>query len=151
MYIASTFNIPAIKKHWGQIVGNPGAHPPDYLGPPDEDCPDDLQLQMRALSDLFLPTAATKLAVATIPSKVVLGELELCLAKGELPTKGLTFDSQHAAMLTRMRVFATQDGNFANLAKRAAGILTKDCGWNVSVAMDAAELEKQINKQARLP
>src|SRR5690606_35576966 len=46
MYIASTFNIPAIKKYWGKIVGNPGAHPPAYLGAPNEECPDDLQLQM---------------------------------------------------------------------------------------------------------
>ena len=105
---------------------------------------------MRALAELFLPLASSRLAVATIPSQVVLGELELCLAKDQLPTAGLTFDCQHAAMLTKMRVFATQDGNLANLARRAAGILTKQCGWNVTVATDAAELKKAIQKQAEL-
>lgn len=146
-YIVSTFNMPAIKKHWAKIVGDPNAHPPACMGPPGEKCPDDLVVQMRALSELFLPVAAKRLAVATIPSQVVLGELELCLPNDTLPTKGLTFDSQHAAMLTRMQVFATQDGKFANLARRAAGLISKDCGWDVSVATDAAALEKQIKKQ----
>jgi hypothetical protein len=69
----------------------------------------------------------------------------MCLAKGEIPTGGLSFDCEHAAMLSTMDIFLTHDTRLLNLAKRAAKFLSEAGGWHVEVVAN----EKQLQAAAK--
>lgn len=141
-----TFNLDIIKKDWGKILGD-NSNPPDYLGPASQGCPDDLNLRYKALETLIYSFATKRLFITQLPTKIVLGELEMCLGKGELPTGGLTFDSQHSVNLTRVDIFVTQDGKFANLLKRAARIINETGHHSVQVVTKATEIENALENK----
>lgn len=142
-YALSTFNMDVIKERWGDIMGN-DSKAPKYLGPEGERCTEDIGDRIRAIETIFRVFSRDRLFLSSLPTSVVLGELEMCLNNEELPSGGLTFDSQHAVMLTRADVFVTHDGRFANLAKRAAGIINDTGCHTVQVVTDAGELEAAL-------
>ena len=142
-YVLSTFDLGVIKQRWGDIMGN-GSPAPDYLGPAGEPCVEDLGLRIRALQTIFRVFARDRLFVSSLPTAVVLGELEFCLNAEELPSGGLTFDAQHAVNLIRCDVFVTHDVRFANLARRAAGLIAQTGLHTVRIVTDAGELNAAL-------
>ena len=138
-YLISTFDLDIIKQRWGDILGN-GAPAPDYLGPAGQKCNATMQMRIKALETIFCAFSRDRLFVSSLPTAVVLGELEFCLNAGKLPSGGLTFDSQHAVNLIRCDVFVTHDKRLANLARRAAKLIQETGKHKVSVATDAGEL-----------
>lgn len=142
-YALSTFNMDVIKDKWGAIMGN-DSKAPAYLGPEGERCTDDIGARVQALETIFRVFTRDRMFLSMLSTDVVLGELEICFNNEELPSGGLTFDSQHAVMLTRTDVFVTRDGNFANLARRAAGAINATKVHTVQVVTDAGELEAAL-------
>ena len=145
LFLLLTFNIAQVRDQWAQIVGCPEATPPVFLaGADDAACESDLELIVHTLELLLRAVARERLLLPGLIYKLVLGELELALRKGEIPSGGLGFDSEHAAMLTRVDAFATVDGNFATLARRAAAELAKD-GQHVKIIEGMDELVRYLD------
>ncbi len=142
-YLMSTFDMEVIKQRWGDILGN-GASAPEYLGPAGQPCVAEMGPRLRALETVFRTFARDRLFVSSLPTAVVLGELEFCLNAEELPSGGLTFDSQHAVNLVRSDVFVTHDTRFANLARRAASVIQETGLHTVRIATDAGELDAAL-------
>ena len=101
-YALSTFNMDVIKERWGDIMGN-DSKAPKYLGPEGERGTEDIGDRIRAIETIFRVFSRDRLFLSSLPTSVVLGELEMCLNNEELPSGGLTFDSQHAVMLRNSR------------------------------------------------
>jgi hypothetical protein len=145
-FLLMTFDTATIRDHWGVIHGNEAMEPPKFLAEATPaQCASDASVLANALQILFRDLARTCLLYARVPDEVVLGELEMCLAKGEIPTGGLSFDCEHAAMLSTMDIFLTHDTRLLNLAKRAAKFLSEAGGWHVEVVAN----EKQLQAAAK--
>jgi hypothetical protein len=136
------FDAAAIRDRWGAIHGKEAIRPPKFLAEAAaEQCVSDAQLLAKSLQILFRNLSRTCLLYARVPDTVVLGELEMCLDKGEIPTGGLSFDCEHAAMLSTMDIFLTQDTRLLTLAKRAAKFLDEAAGWKVAIVANEKQLE----------
>lgn len=144
LYLLLTFDIARVRDAWGQITGRPDAPPPAFLADADHEIyAVDQNLIVRTLEILFRAVASERLLLPRIVHKVVLGEIELALRQGEIPSGGLGFDCEHAAMLARVDTFGTVDGRFATLAKRAA-VEFAGAGHRVQVLVGTDELVRYL-------
>lgn len=144
LFLLLSFDVAQVREQWGRIVGRPDARPPEFLATADDEaCAADQHLVVQTLELLFRAVARERLLLPRLVYKVVLGELELALRQGEIPTGGLGFDCEHAAMLARVDVFGTVDGRFATLAKRAAAELAAG-GHQVEVVVGMDELVRYL-------
>jgi len=135
-YCLPTFDMEIVKQQWGKLLVNQTAHSPPSLGLHGAPCAGKANAHIEALQLLFRHFARDWLFVSGLPTAVVLGELEMCLNHGMIPTGGLTFDCQHAAMLTKVNVFITYDTRLANNARRAAAKIEAAGSWRVQIVQD---------------
>ena len=145
LFLMLTFNTARIRDQWGQIARQ-DAPPPAFLAEADDErCATDHELVIRTLELLFRAVARERLLLPRIVYKVVLGEIELALRQGEIPSGGLGFDSEHAAMLARVDAFGTVDGRFATLARRASVELA-EAGHTVQVLVGTDDLVDYLER-----
>lgn len=139
-----TFDIFALKQNWESICQRIGKNVsmPKSLALADEAGCMDEKVSAEGLGQFFRHVSRGELLSPRIVNQIVIGEIEMCLNKGEVPTGGLGFDAEHAAMLMNADVFITTDNRLENLAKRAAQMV-KDATMGrhtVAVVRDADEL-----------
>lgn len=140
LFLLLTFDVAQVRDNWGRITARPDAPPPAFLAEADDAaCVADHELVVRTLELLFRAVASERLLLPRLIYKMVLGELELAIRQGEIPSEGLGFDNEHAAMLAHVDVFGTVDGRFATLAQRAAAELA-NAGHRVQVIVGTDEL-----------
>jgi len=140
LFLFLTFDLVQIKAQWRRIMER-DVQPPAFLADSeDERCFHDDDLLVETLEMLFRILARERLLIPHVVHKVIVGELELAARQGEIPSRGLGFDSEHAAMLTRVNAFATVDGRFATLATRAAADFAEVGQHNVRVLVGADNL-----------
>jgi hypothetical protein len=139
VFLLLTFDMARIRDQWGQIVGR-DVRPPAFLAEADDErCHTDDELAVRSLEILFRAVAPERLYLSQLIYKIVLGEIELALRQEEIPTGGLGFDSEHAAILGRVDAFGTVDLRFATLARRAAAEMAT-AGHSVQILVGFDEL-----------
>jgi hypothetical protein len=144
LYLLLTFDVVHIKNQWAQILGRHGVAPPDWLAEAsEEDCTHDISLIGRTKEMIFKAVASEQLLLPRLLYKLVLGELEIAFRAGEIPSGGLGFDSEHAALLSQVEAFATVDARFTNLAHRIAGELAEN-GHHVQVLGNTDELIRYL-------
>ena len=120
--IAMTFDIPKIKEYWdvfSGLIGNPVSMPNElFKVNTDEQYWDPAVVEV-TMQTLFRHAARHILLSPRIVNHVVIGEIEMALNKGEIPSAGVGFDSEHAAVLLHVDVFMTTDNHLANLVRGA--------------------------------
>lgn len=139
LFLMLTFNLAVIRDRWREILGRDVAPPTFLQEAADESLAADHDLLIRTLELLFRAVASERLLLPRLVHKVILGELDLAARAGEVPSGGLGFDSEHAAMLSRVDALVTSDGRFATLARRASVELA-DAGHRVQVLSGTDEL-----------
>lgn len=146
--LLATFDIFALKQNWESIcqtIGKTIGMPKSLALSDEVGCADE-NVASEALGHFFRHVSRGELLSPRIVNQIVIGELEMCLTKGRIPTGGLGFDAEHAAILPTMNVFVTSDIRLQNLARRAAQMIKNATKGHHSVAVvgDAGELAAQI-------
>ncbi len=143
-----TFDIYALKQNWETVcqrIGKKLGMPKSLALADETGCLGEM-VSAEGLGHFFRHVSRGELLSPRIVNQIVIGELEMCLNKGEVPTGGLGFDAEHAAMLMNADVFITTDTRLENLARRAAQMV-KDATrgqHTVAVVGDADELAAEI-------
>lgn len=135
---AMTFDIGEIKKHWGTfeaLIGNPVSMPGELFRATTDEHFWDPEVVELSLRTLFRHAARHVLLSPRIVNHVVIGEVEMALYDGEIPSAGVGFDSAHAAILHHVDVFMTTDNHLANLARRAAELIQKETRKKLQVTI----------------
>lgn len=119
-----TIDALAIRSAWPKMqkeLGAPGlpkevaVAPAEELGPCSPKYYQTLEAALRV--------AGRALLVAALGYEVVIQELQKCVNDKDLPTEGLTFDADHAAVLKRVDIFVTRDKKFGETLKSLSKIV----------------------------
>ena len=146
-----TFNVPELRENWDAIcakINKKISLPKSVFEADDTAIATDPMIAAECLGHFFRHVARGELLSPQVVQQVVIGELEMCLNRGEIPTGGLGFDSEHAAMLNHVNVFVTSDTRLENLAKRAAKLIqgATTGQWDVAVVSNPDQLAAAINR-----
>jgi len=144
-----TFNMAELKASWNLIcekIHKTISMPKSLFEADAEKTATDPMVAAVGLGHFVRHVARGELLSPQVVHQIVLGELEMCLNNGFIPTGGLGFDSEHAAMLTHVHVFVTTDTRLENLAKRASAVISKATKgqWSPVVVSNADQLAAAI-------
>lgn len=130
-----------LRSHWDVIHAPCRIPTPNWLNEvTDDELETDAGLVARTLMLIVRNISRTHFLSGRIPDAVALGELEMCLKKGEVPTAGLCFDCQHVVALTEVDLFMSSDTRLLTLANRAKKIVETETPHRVEVVSDAERL-----------
>jgi hypothetical protein len=149
LLIMLTFDTGELRRQWDGLCKTlkvSVSMPKEFAVADPVACETDATLAMAGLGQFFRHVARDALLSPQVAHQVILGQLEICLNAGEIPTGGVGFDAEHAAMLAHVNVFVTSDTQLENLAKRAAKKIEKATGgqWLVEVVSNADQLRKAL-------
>jgi hypothetical protein len=149
--ILMTFNLERIREHWDALRKAWGGElemPPELAAATPGQCLARTELMVLVLKHLLRTGVKHSLLGGHLIMTVLLGELEACLTKGEVPTAGLMFDADHICAMLDVNVIATTDERFEMLAKQAANTMKRVTNgkWLVTVVNSAEQLDRAIRQ-----
>jgi hypothetical protein len=147
--VMMTFDTVELRRQWDSLCKTLDVKvsmPKEFAVADDIACGSDPALAIAGLGQFFRFASRDALLSPRIAQQVILGQLEITLNKGEVPTGGVGFDAEHAAILAHVNVFATTDTQLEHLAKRAAKQIAHATKgqWVVEVVSNADQLAKAL-------
>lgn len=144
-----TFDTAELKRKWNALCEKLSVNvsmPKNYAMADDISCAAEPSVAVEGLGQFFRHVSRDALLSPQISQHVILGQLEITLNNGEVPTGGVGFDAEHASILSHMNIFATTDTQLENLAKKAAKRMEKVTRGksSVQIVTNADQLAKAL-------
>lgn len=144
-----TFDTMALRRQWNslcQTLKVKISMPKKFALADEDSCVSDPMIAVSGLEQFFRHVCRDALMSPQISNQIILSELETTLNNGQVPTGGIGFDAEHAAILSHVDVFATTDTKLEKSTKTAAKKIHKATKgkWNVQVVTNADQLAKSL-------